>query len=209
MKIMTVTTDCNGYLVFDDHRNAVIIDPGADAEKFGQIIVEQGLKPEKILLTHGHFDHFGAAQALKERFACPLWISEADAPMLSDGEKNAATPFGYSFVPTQADGFVSDGEFIRVGDLCFEVIATPGHTRGGVTYRIEKALFTGDTLFRGTVGRTDLYGGNPLTLMRSLTKLLDLPGDFTVYPGHGEITTLRREEAENHCIRKRGHETHH
>ena len=200
VKMLTVgELGTNCYLVTDQKGTTVAIDP---ADEFETIIAAlEGETLSAILLTHGHFDHTGAVNKLKERYNCQVIISNYDEEMLSDNHKNAAFLIGSNPAPISADKTITDGDVLTFGDLKFEVIATPGHTKGSVTYKIEDVLFTGDTLFRGTVGRSDLYGGNSKTLMESLTKLSTLSDDFKVLSGHDQKTTLGYEKQTNYYMR--------
>lgn len=192
-----IGTNC--YIAADDQGKCAVIDPGAQPEKLAAFLKEHDYVPEVILLTHGHFDHIGAVKALAAEFSAQIVIGERDAEQLADPAKSMAGPHGLSkndYV-MEPDKTVKEGEEITVGDMCFSVLDTPGHTRGGVTYRCEDFLFTGDTLFAGSVGRTDLYGGDYGVLMSSVRKLSELQGDFRVLPGHGPDTTLDIERRIN------------
>ena len=202
MKVKTLSVGelgTNCYLVTDQN-TTVVIDPADECDRI--ISALEGKQPSAILLTHGHFDHTGAVNELKTRYNCDVIISAEDEEMLSDNHKNAAFLIGAFPATITADRLVCDGDSLEIGDLKFEVIATPGHTKGSVTYKIEDALFTGDTLFCGTVGRCDLYGGNPTRLMDSLKKLAELDDSFTVYPGHDRKSTIGYEKQTNHYMRK-------
>ena len=204
MKVKTLSVGelgTNCYILTDSKGNAVVIDP---ADEFERIVCELGeCAVSTILLTHGHFDHTGAVHELKKRYGAEVVVSAEDEEMLSDNTKNAAFLVGASPAPITADRLVNDTDVIEAGELTFEVISTPGHTKGSVTYKIEDKLFTGDTLFRGTVGRCDLYGGNPVRLIRSLQKLAKLEKDFEIFPGHDRKTTLNYEKQTNHYLRNR------
>ncbi|MBC8585000.1 MBL fold metallo-hydrolase [Youxingia wuxianensis] len=201
-----IGTNC--YIVADDNNIAVIIDPGAQAEKLMEFIKKMQLKPEYILLTHGHYDHIGGVKWLIEDYGCKLVIGEKDAEQLADREKSLATMRGMTpdIYILHPDILVKEGDVLTAGELSFEVIDTPGHTKGGVTYRCGGLLFTGDTLFAGDIGRTDLYGGDYHTLLASVKKLAELPGDYRVLPGHGSDSTLDMERKLNPYIRKPKHD---
>lgn len=203
MKVKTLSVGelgTNCYIVTNND-TTVLIDPADECETI--VFALDGKEPSAILLTHGHFDHTGAVNQLKTRYNCEIIISAEDEEMLSDNNKNAAFLIDSFPAPIIADRLVNDGDTIEIGDLCFEVIATPGHTKGSVTYKIEDSLFTGDTLFCGTVGRCDLYGGNPVRLIRSLEKLAEFDDNFNVYPGHDRKTTIGYEKQTNHYMRKK------
>ncbi len=202
MKVLTLKTGymaANAYIVYTENKpEAVIIDPGDDIELIMDLIKEHELKLEKILLTHGHFDHIGAVKDLKERTGAQVAIHKQEADFLTDPNKNLSYIINRQIVQDPADIFLEDGDLIRVADMEFKVLHTPGHTEGGVCYKLGQVLFTGDTLFEGSVGRTDLSGGSYEQLMSSIReKLLVLDDDHLVYPGHGRQTTIGRERREN------------
>lgn len=183
----------NCYIITDNGL-ACIIDPGADCDKILSEI--KGLKVDKIVLTHGHFDHFMAAEKLKEKTGAPIYISEEDSEKLSDYRKSL-----YDIMGVGSDGFISAGPdffLAETVELCnnkFEVIKTPGHSEGSVCLLFDKILFSGDTLFKRSIGRYDR--GSYDHLMRSLWNLMLLDDDITVLPGHGEATTIGDERAGN------------
>ncbi len=184
----------NCYIVAENGRCAVI-DPGYDADKILTLLKEQQLTCDAILLTHGHFDHVGAVEALVEATGCALWMSESDWSQFP----NPVTAYFYPLANCDFCEvyFCEEGELITVAGLTFEALATPGHTAGSMCFRCGNALFTGDTLFAGSCGRTDLPGGDGKWLKWSLERLAELKEDFTVYPGHGPATTLSREKKTN------------
>lgn len=194
MKIYTLPLgqlQTNCYLVADGDGVAAVIDPAAEPERILQTARESSLTIRAILLTHGHFDHVGAIAGLTQALHCPVWMHENELTLpeyLTDG------PLYYT------DGY-GEGDTVTVGKLNFTVLHTPGHTPGSVCLRCEDALFTGDTLFAGSCGRTDFSGGSGSEMCRSLRRLAQLPGDLAVYPGHGEATTLEREKRENPYLR--------
>lgn len=198
-----IGTNC--YIVADDSGVCAVIDPGAQGEKLIAFLKERDLSPEYILLTHGHYDHIGGVRAILEAFPeAKLAIGKEDAEQLYDPEKSLAAAHGFpngNYV-MKADELLSEGDTVTVGDTVFTVIDTPGHTKGCVTYRCGDLLFTGDALFRGSVGRTDLYGGSYPTLMASVRKLAALEGDFRVLPGHGMDSTLDEERHGNPYLRE-------
>ena len=159
----------NCYVTWDDNKNCVVVDCGGDAQKVADFINERGFTPTHLLLTHGHGDHMGGAADLKDLFPqIQIVLGEKDLEMIGDGEKsmsNAVAPYARPFVP---DILVKDGDRIVSGSMTFTVMETPGHTRGGVTYIKNNELYCGDTLFQGSMGRTDLYGGDDAEMFRSL-----------------------------------------
>jgi len=191
----------NGYLVHDEDGNAFFVDPGGDPDDVIAVIEGNSLELKIILLTHGHVDHIAGVKALQDRYDCPVAVHEDDFGMLANPTKNLSQFAGES---VKVDGRVkplSDGESIKIGSILIRVIHTPGHTPGSVCYLAshegEEVLFSGDTIFALSVGRTDLPGGDFAALESSLRKLDYLPDDLKVLPGHGPETTLGRERREN------------
>ena len=173
-------------------RRALIVDPGAGGEKLLPILRERNLCVEGILLTHGHFDHIYGLPALKKEWDVPVYVHTEDAPLLTDGQKNAYTTFfGRPFSVPPADVFLRDGDTIPLGGEKVCVLHTPGHTQGSVCYLCGHAVCSGDTLFACGVGRCDLYGGNEKQMAASLQKLAKLPGNLRLYPGHGAPALLK------------------
>lgn len=188
-----IQTNC--YIVTDPVTlECAVIDPGAESNTILEYLDDNRLKCRAILLTHGHFDHTGGVEALAEETGAKVYMSRKDV-------RHTAMDIGYHYQPPKGTIFVSEGDEIKVGSLVFRVFETPGHSEGGITYICERSLFVGDTLFRDSCGRTDLPGGNGAEIMRSLKKLAELPGDYEVYPGHMEWTTLDRERACNEFMR--------
>ena len=190
----------NCYIVHDDSsKSCAVIDPGYEPEKILATLEALGLTVDAVLLTHGHFDHVGAVEALVGRTGCKLWMKEADYTQ-------KPSPIASFFYPIHdcdftEVSFCEEGEQIHAGGLIFTVLETPGHTWGSVCYRCEDVIFTGDTLFAGACGRTDLPGGDAQWLRRSLARLAALEEDPTVYPGHGESSSLAREKRYNPYLR--------
>ena len=189
----------NCYLVWNDLA-CVLIDPGDDAERIETALQQLGKPLKAILLTHGHFDHVGAVKTLKERYPqVPVMIGGLDEELLLEPERVYKGML--SRIPDslhlKADRLLSDGDEIDVNGMHFTVIATPGHTKGSVCYLYENAIFSGDTLFRGTCGRCDFYGGDSWAMHDSLAKLALLEGDRPVYPGHEGETSLDQERKYN------------
>ena len=190
----------NTYIVHDSEaKSCAIIDPGYEACTILKTVSDLGLTVDAILLTHGHFDHVGAVEEIVEETGCVLWCSESDWSQFP----NPVTAYFYpiancDFCEVQ---FCEDGEIIHAGGLTFQVIATPGHTHGSVCYLCENAMFSGDTLFAGSCGRTDLPGGDGKFLRLSLEWLAELEENYWVYPGHGESTTLAEEKRYNPYMR--------
>jgi glyoxylase-like metal-dependent hydrolase (beta-lactamase superfamily II) len=182
--------DTNCYIVTDEATlSCAVIDPGDESNIILDYIEDNKLRVEAILLTHGHFDHRMAADTVSEETGAPVWVHRRDA--VTDGYDR----FKYSAAPSTR--YYAEGDTVSVGSLTFTVLETPGHSPGSVTLRCEDVLFTGDTLFRGSCGRTDLGGGNMQALLNSLSRLDGLDGNFEVYPGHMDPTSLDRERRFN------------
>lgn len=205
MNIKCVSTGAIGAncFVLCDEKTKIgaIIDPGEYDTNVENAIKKLGIKELKyILCTHGHFDHITGVADLKEAYPeAEICIGKEDSPMLSDARLNAANLFGITFSPCRADVELSDGDVINLSDIEITVVAAPGHSPGGVLYVLEKekVIFSGDTLFCGSIGRTDLYGGDYHTLMQTLEELKKYPEDFVVHTGHGKSTTIGRELKNN------------
>ena len=185
----------NCYILADEKtKAAAIIDPGDTVPEIKELVKKDNLDVRAIFLTHGHYDHVGGVAALRKKYKdIPVYLHPEDAG--KDTE----------LMPTRALDPVTlwrDGDVVMVGELQVEVLHTPGHSAGSVTLRCQDVLFTGDTLFTQSVGRTDFPGGSQEALMASLKRLGDLTGDFTVYPGHGPASTLAEERRSNRYMRQ-------
>jgi hydroxyacylglutathione hydrolase len=182
----------------EDTRIAAVIDPGDEPERILAALARNGLTVGCILNTHGHFDHVGANARLKAATGAEIMIHALDAPMLAD-LATAGRMFGLRVENSPpADRTLTDGDRIEFGKLSLKVIHTPGHTPGGVAFQTDDAVFVGDTLFAGSIGRTDLPGGDFDTLLRSIqTRLFTLPDQVKVFPGHMSTTTIGREKRYN------------
>lgn len=194
-----IETNC--YIVTDEKTlKSAVIDPGDESNVIADYIESNHLQVEAIFLTHGHFDHRLAASAVCEETGAPIWINKKDAVTQED----IAAGGRYDQFKLSADEtihYYAEGDTITVGGLTFTVMETPGHSPGSVTLRCENALFSGDTLFRGSAGRTDLGEGDLQKLLQSLNRLAALDGDYEVYPGHMDASTLDRERRFNEYVR--------
>ena len=184
----------------DGAREAIVIDPGDEAPRLIAALESLGADVAAILLTHTHFDHIGAVAPLARATGAEVWCPELEVPVLADIMRYVPWPGFGPFESYDADHTVTGGERLELAGLEIDVLFTPGHSPGHVTYSIpsEQALFDGDVLFAGSIGRTDLPGGDHATLMRSIAMLAEtLPDETVVYPGHMGNTTIGRERATN------------
>ncbi len=196
------------YLLWDEAKECVIIDPGCYSDSEGSRIVkfvqENGLTPKMLINTHGHFDHVIGNVFVVEKWNIPTFMNKGDLPYLSRAKAQGGY-FGYDVKqPSEDVNDLKDGDIINYGDSSLKVSYTPGHSQGGVVLYNEKEGFviTGDSLFAGSIGRTDLPGGDYDELMESIrTKILTLPPDTVVYPGHGPETTIATEITTNPFLR--------
>lgn len=190
----------NCYFITDEAtgKSALVDCTDAD-EKMLKFIGDADL--EYILLTHGHFDHIGGVKEIQEKFGAKVVISEEDAPMLSSGKLSIAAFCGAKQNNTTADILVKEGDILALGETKIKVMATPGHTKGGVCYIADDNIFTGDTLFFCSCGRTDFPGGSYKEIKESLKRLADMKGDYKLYPGHDRATSLAFERQNNPYMR--------
>ncbi len=192
----------NCYIVVDEQtKKGVVIDPADNGDEIVQFIRDHHWEITQILLTHGHFDHVGGIAPLQKEFGAKIWIHEKDASMLEDPGKNLSFLLEVGGLSQRADGFLEEGQSIKFGTSKLDIIHTPGHTPGGVSFVGDHFVFVGDTLFRNSVGRTDFPYSSGTQLIESIqNKLFALNDDFTVYPGHGPETTIGRERSKNPFI---------
>ncbi len=189
----------NNYLISEPSSGeAVLIDAGGSAKPILDECERLGKRLSKVLLTHGHCDHISALAQLQKRTGCEIYIHSGDAAMLRDPELNLSAVTFMPFEPVKEAITIQDGDVISGAGLDIRVLHTPGHTPGGACYVCGNIIFSGDTLFAMSIGRTDFPGGSHKTLIDSIrTKLLTLQGDYTVYPGHGDKTSLDFERKNN------------
>lgn len=198
MALGDLQTNC--YLVWgEDSQTCVVIDPGYSPNLILETVAKLGKTLEAIFLTHGHFDHVGAVEDIVNATGCALWMREGDW-------SQRPSPFVMQLFPlANCDfcevHFYENGEVLSLAGLEFTVLETPGHSWGSVCIRTEDILFSGDTLFAGSIGRTDFPGSSPEAMADSLAFLKEIPEDLTVYPGHGEVTSLEKEKKYNPYLR--------
>ena len=192
-----VQTNC--YFLSDTNGNCVVVDPGEEAARIIDYIEKKDLKPVAILLTHGHFDHIGAVDEVREKYDIKVYAAAAEKETLQNTDINLSSQFGAGF-KVEADEYLNDGQEIELLGEKVRCILTPGHTKGGMCYYFTNGgmLFSGDTLFQQSVGRTDFPGGSMSEIVRSIReKLFILPDYVRVYTGHGMMTTIKDEKMLN------------
>ncbi len=198
-KIVVAPLQSNCYVVRgEESAECVVIDPGGEGEKIIEQIERLGVTPKFIINTHGHGDHIAANAAVKNRYDVSLLIHRDEAPLLADPQLNMSAVYGLPVVSPAPDGFLEVGESVEFGGLSLKVLYTPGHSPGGVSLLGHGVVFTGDALFMGSIGRTDLAGGDEDLLISKIREnLLTLPEDTIVYSGHGGDTTIGIEKRHN------------
>jgi len=198
----------NCYVVWcNKTKEAIIIDPGFDrqseAEKVLNVLKGMELKVKFVVDTHGHPDHTCGNGVVKAATGASILIHELDASMLGEGGKNLTVLFGFRVVSSIADGFLKDSDVVRFGEVVLRILHTPGHSPGSISLVGEGCVFTGDTLFAGSIGRVDLPGGSGENILRSLReRLAVLPDTFVVYPGHGSESTIGEEKRSNPFLQR-------
>lgn len=189
----------NCYIIYSKTtKNGIVIDPGGDVDGIVGFIKREDLEVKDIILTHGHGDHIGGVIDLKKALNADVMIHKEDAELLVDGNKNLSATMPMGSIEIEPDKLLEHGDIIEFGDLQAEIIHTPGHTKGCMCIKVGDNIITGDTLFAGSIGRTDLPGGDHETIIRSIKeKLMIYPDDVEVFPGHGGSSTIGREKATN------------
>ncbi len=195
MHVNCYTVYCSGT------KHGIIIDPGANLNTIIQTTTELGIKPDAVVLTHAHFDHIVHAEDIRKMYNIPIVVHEAEKEILKNPDMNMSSSFMHLPISLDADVVVKDGEYISFGDQRLKVIHTPGHTKGSMSLYADGVLFSGDTLFRDSYGRTDFPTGDAHILADSLKKLFELPDDTIVNPGHNDVTTIGREKQFNYAAK--------
>ncbi len=201
MVLGPVQTNCY-FLINEDTKEVLIVDPADRAQKIIEWINSEGLKPTAILLTHGHFDHIMGVAGVKKEYNIPIYASKDEVEVLANPQINVSTMMG-AYLSMKADKLFSDGDVLELAGMKLKVISTPGHTIGSVCFYMEeeRVLISGDTLFEASVGRSDFPTGSSRQLIESIkTRLFVLPDDTDVFPGHGGTTSIAYEKAHNPFI---------
>lgn len=206
MKVITIPAGiyaANCYLVYsEDEKKALVIDPGGDGELIMKKAEDLDLSIEYIILTHGHADHIGGVGELKTLSHAPVGIHKADEAMLKNGDVNLSSQMAMGRVELAPDLILEDGDELKFGSLLAKIIHTPGHTPGGISIKIEDSIFTGDTLFAGSIGRTDFPGGSYEEIIASIKeKIIIYPETTIIYPGHGPASNIKIEKDTNPFLR--------
>ncbi|MBT2754744.1 MBL fold metallo-hydrolase [Mesobacillus foraminis] len=191
----------NCYILSNRNNSCLIIDPGEEAEKVFRYLNQKKLKPAAILLTHAHFDHIGAVEPIRGKYSVPVYLHTQEKKWLSDPVLNGSRLFGMGEVKAEpADYLLSGNQDLSIGEFTFTVLETPGHSPGSISFYFQEAglVASGDALFQGSIGRTDLPGGSHETLLKSIhKKLLVMPEETLVLSGHGPVTTIGQEMDSN------------
>lgn len=193
----------NCYLIYDnDTKEGIVVDPGGDEDDIIYKIDDCGIDIKYIVLTHAHADHIAGVKGLKDYTKAPVAVHKDDELLLKDGRENLSSLMAMGTVELLPDILLEESDTIEFGSLVAEIIHTPGHTPGGVSLKIADSIFTGDTLFAGSIGRTDFKYGSYDDIIHSIkTKLVVLPDDTKVYPGHGPSSTIKNEKETNPFIK--------
>ena len=195
--------DTNCYIVWDDSRIAMVVDPADDADEILAVIQSEKLSVAAVVLTHVHFDHLLAAEEVCAATGAPLYVGKGDEDALSDPIRNLSGVFQMCApVCLKADKLLGDGDVLAIGELSFTVLETPGHTPGCICLMGEDVLLAGDTLFYDSIGRVDFPGSDVPSMISSLRRLVSLPAELRVYSGHGPETTIGREVACNPYLQR-------
>ena len=192
----------NTYVVGDEKtKKCIVIDPGANFVDIMSVVKKNNLNLEYVVLTHGHGDHITNVLKIKESTNAKIVAHEYEKEILLDKRKNLSASLPSNIVELDADIYVKDNDTLKVGDMKLKFIHTPGHTPGSMCIKIDKHMFTGDTLFAGSMGRTDFYGGDSRKMDKSLKRLKNQDDDIKIYPGHGPNSNLKTEKMTNPFMR--------
>lgn len=201
IKIPLGSFQTNCYIVHNN-KIATIIDPGFSSDTVIKILEDNNLQPEKIILTHGHGDHIGAVRGLKNKYNISVIAHKNEKEILNNSKLNLSEVMETGAIEIDADEYVVDGDIIEISDMEFKVLYTPGHTIGGMCLYIDKYLFSGDSIFQYSIGRTDFPTGDYDTLINSIkTKIYTLPDETIILSGHGETTSVEFEKQYNQFVK--------
>lgn len=188
----------NCYIAYNSAKDGFVLDPGGDCEGILKIINDNRINVKFIILTHGHFDHIGAVSCLRKSLNVPVYMNSNDAYLMNGKDSGMLSSLQNNVEPFEIDRFLSDGDVLQLGDETLKIYETPGHTPGGISIKTGNAIFTGDTLFSGSIGRCDLPGGSSEAIIKSIKeKIMPLPDATIVYPGHGPSTTIGEQREIN------------
>ena len=202
MKLVVGQLQENCFILFDENKDAFVVDPGGSSENIIETIEKNSLNIKYILLTHGHFDHVGAVAALVKKYKAPVYLSKEDRAFLESPKEVRTSAFGMQIEAAEVDVFVKEGDEIPFSEGAIKVIETPGHTLGSVCYLFENYLFAGDTLFNGSIGRTDFPESDHSLMVESLKKLKKLDDEIYVLSGHGPESQISYEKMANPYLRQ-------
>ena len=202
MKLVVGQLQENCFILFDENKDAFVVDPGGSSENIIEAIEKNSLNIKYILLTHGHFDHVGAVAALVKKYKAPVYLSKEDRAFIESPKEVRASAFGMQIEAAEVDVFVKEEDEIPFSEGTIKVIETPGHTLGSVCYLFENYLFAGDTLFNGSIGRTDFPKSDHSLMVESLKKLKKLDDEIYVLSGHGPESQISYEKMANPYLRQ-------
>ncbi len=202
MKLVVGQLQENCFVLFDENKDAFVVDPGGSSENIIEAIEKNSLNIKYILLTHGHFDHVGAVASLVKKYKAPVYLSKEDRAFLESPKEVRVSAFGMQIEAAEVDVFVKEGDEIPFSEGNIKVIETPGHTLGSVCYLFENYLFAGDTLFNGSIGRTDFPESDHSLMVESLKKLKKLDDEIYVLSGHGPESQISYEKMTNPYLRQ-------